>query len=109
MPEYKQQDGNRIIQYLLEISAGRCSITESDIASEKDPILRDIMAGLLILNEELLFNREQRDRTEANLIVAKEKAEKASMAKSRFLSSMSHELRTPLNAILGFSQLIELD
>ena len=35
-------------------------------------------------------------------------AEKASQAKSDFLSSMSHELRTPLGAILGFAQLIEL-
>jgi len=34
-------------------------------------------------------------------------AEKASLAKSEFLSSMSHELRTPLNAILGFAQLME--
>ena len=34
-------------------------------------------------------------------------AEKASLAKSDFLSSMSHELRSPLNAILGFAQLIE--
>ena len=34
-------------------------------------------------------------------------AEKASLAKSEFLSRMSHELRTPLNAILGFAQLIE--
>lgn len=34
-------------------------------------------------------------------------AEKASLAKSNFLSSMSHELRSPLNAILGFAQLIE--
>lgn len=37
------------------------------------------------------------------------KAEKASEAKSEFLSSMSHELRTPLNAISGFSQLLTLD
>ena len=34
-------------------------------------------------------------------------AEKASLAKSEFLSRMSHELRTPLNAILGFAQLLE--
>ena len=35
-------------------------------------------------------------------------AEKASQAKSAFLSSMSHELRTPLNAILGFAQMLEI-
>ena len=36
-------------------------------------------------------------------------AEKASLAKSDFLSSMSHELRSPLNAIIGFAQLMETD
>ena len=36
-------------------------------------------------------------------------AERASQAKSEFLSRMSHELRTPLNAILGFAQLLEMD
>ncbi|NML16514.1 PAS domain S-box protein [Azohydromonas caseinilytica] len=40
---------------------------------------------------------------------AREAAEQASEAKSRFLARISHELRTPLNAILGFTQLMEID
>lgn len=36
-------------------------------------------------------------------------ADRASQAKSEFLSRMSHELRTPLNAILGFGQLLQMD
>ena len=36
-------------------------------------------------------------------------AQRASLAKSEFLSRMSHELRTPLNAILGFAQVLRSD
>lgn len=46
--------------------------------------------------------------TTSTLKIEKNKAEKASLAKSEFLSRMSYELRTPLNAILGFSQVLEL-
>jgi PAS domain S-box-containing protein len=49
----------------------------------------------------------ERKRFELELGNAKSTAEKASLAKSEFLSSMSHELRSPLNAILGFAQLME--
>jgi signal transduction histidine kinase/CheY-like chemotaxis protein len=40
------------------------------------------------------------------LILAKEKAEEASNARSEFLSTVSHELRTPLNAINGIAHLL---
>ncbi|MEM1284818.1 MAG: PAS domain-containing sensor histidine kinase [Pseudomonadota bacterium] len=44
---------------------------------------------------------------EAELTLAREKAEASDAAKGRFLASMSHELRTPLNAIIGFADILE--
>jgi signal transduction histidine kinase/CheY-like chemotaxis protein len=43
---------------------------------------------------------------ERALAVAREKAEAASRAKSRFLAVVSHEVRTPLNGVLGMADLL---
>jgi signal transduction histidine kinase len=50
-----------------------------------------------------------RKNTEALLIAAKEKAEAADRAKTRFLAVMSHELRTPMNGVLGMAHLLRRD
>ena len=41
--------------------------------------------------------------------IAREQADHANQAKSRYISAISHELRTPLNSILGYAQLMGED
>ncbi len=47
--------------------------------------------------------------TDAALQKAKEDAEAANLAKSRYVVGLSHELRTPLNAVMGYAQVLERD
>lgn len=57
--------------------------------------------------EGLIMDITSQVETQEKLKEAKEKADRATRAKSLFLANISHEIRTPLTAVTGFSQLLQ--
>lgn len=55
----------------------------------------------------LMDEIEAHKRTDAALQKAKEVAESANLAKTRYIVGLSHEIRSPLNSIFGYAQLLE--
>lgn len=57
-------------------------------------------------NQLLSHEIDAHRQTDIALQRAKELAESANRAKTRFVTGLSHELRTPLNSILGYAQVL---
>ena len=104
--------GSSITSYELIVRArdGRETVVSCNATTfhDRDNKLQGVFATARDITE---LKRLERALQVTNLELegAKAAAEKASHAKSDFLSGMSHDLRSPLNTILGFAQLIDSD
>jgi signal transduction histidine kinase len=82
----------RLLDHIAEIGAGRCSITDASIAAEPDPNAQEILAGLLMLHEDLQFGQERQ-------MVLLDELRDAVSARDEFLAIAGHELRTPITTL----------
>lgn len=69
----------------------------------RDTALKESQQQTQLLVDEI----DAHEKTYLALQQAKETAEAANQAKSRYLTGISHELRTPLNVVLGYAQILE--
>jgi PAS domain S-box-containing protein len=71
----------------------------------EDYAIRD-SDGTLIEIQSVGRDITERRELQNALTEARDKAEDANRAKSRFLATMSHEIRTPMNGVLGMARLL---
>ncbi|MDZ5699733.1 ATP-binding protein [Chelativorans sp. M5D2P16] len=81
-----------VVTWFIVLAHDTRGIAEEESARQNTLLLKEIAAHR---------------KTDAALQRAKEKAEAANRAKSRYVVGLSHELRTPLNAVLGYAQILE--
>ncbi len=58
-------------------------------------------------NRKLNIDYKLLKKAEADLLLAKERAEESDRLKTSFLKNISHEIRTPMNSILGFAEILK--
>src|SRR5690606_28606730 len=82
----------RLVGHLVDISMGRCRITDATIVEEPDPERQKVLAGLLYLHEELELQSRRRAEAEDALRRTNEELERQVVARTEALRKSQEQL-----------------
>jgi signal transduction histidine kinase/ActR/RegA family two-component response regulator len=110
----KKSDYTRISEFTRVITqvlhgdySGQIQITsENDVLDSLAGLLNKLI-GVIRNSADNKVQGKNSEKINAELLIAKEKAEENDRLKSVFLANISHEIRTQMNGILGFAALLK--
>ncbi len=88
---------DQMLKHLLDITVGKCTITQEQVLNEADEDDKEILAGLMILHEDMEYKKEQA------LIAEKMKTINA------MVITYNHEIRNSLSAAKFYTRKISAE